>query len=216
MPNGLKPMVFVGSSLGALDVAQAVQSVLKDHADVRLWRYAFDLSTATLDNLFKVVERADFAVLVLGADDLTESFGVTQTSPRDNVIFELGLFMGKLGKDRVFGLRSAGQPLKIPSDLAGITLGSYEKNPGGDLRDAVATALYDALDRIRRLGPRPKMAMIRQHELADTMLGICKQCRISLANRSRRVQKRNRFPLSRMGCSQRKLVTWQDYSSPEL
>ena len=43
------------------------------------------------------LDRFDFAILVLTADDLVASRDVLSTAPRDNVLFELGLFMGGLG-----------------------------------------------------------------------------------------------------------------------
>jgi hypothetical protein len=76
-----------------------------------------------LDDLLRYVSVFDFAVLVLTADDLTSSKGRRTAAPRDNVIFELGLFMGVRGRRRAFAViapNKAGK-LKLPSDLAGNT-----------------------------------------------------------------------------------------------
>ena len=60
------------------------------------------LSTETLENLVAVLPKFDFAVLVLTGDDLTTSRHIKTASPRDNVVFETGLFMGRIGRERTF------------------------------------------------------------------------------------------------------------------
>ncbi|WP_291997248.1 nucleotide-binding protein [Candidatus Accumulibacter sp. ACC012] len=93
--------VFVGSSSEGLLVAKAVQKALDGFADVNLWSQGvFELSYSYLESLIKAIETSDFAVLVLTPDDLTQSRDHDAVSPRDNVVFELGLFMGRLGRNR--------------------------------------------------------------------------------------------------------------------
>ncbi len=72
------------------------------------------------------LEKHDFAVLVLTPDDVTESRGASQLSPRDNVLFECGLFMGRLGRERAFIVCDKSTKLKLPSDLAGVSLIPYD------------------------------------------------------------------------------------------
>ena len=52
---------------------------------------------------------------------MTESRGKPWPVPRDNVIFELGLFMGRLGKERAILMEPRDEDVKLPSDLAGVT-----------------------------------------------------------------------------------------------
>ncbi len=63
----------------------------------------------------------DFAVLVLTPDDMVQSRGTSSLTPRDNVLFELGLFMGGIGRDRTFVVHDRSQAMRMPSDLAGVT-----------------------------------------------------------------------------------------------
>ena len=121
-----KPLVFVGSSSEGLRVAQAVEELLSKNARVQLWTSeVFELGNTTLESLLLQLENTDFAVFVLTPDDRTASRDQGYASPRDNVIFESGLFMGKLGKRRTFLVYDSEHDTKLPSDLAGLTLAPY-------------------------------------------------------------------------------------------
>jgi Predicted nucleotide-binding protein containing TIR-like domain len=123
-----KPSVFVGSSREGLEIARAVQSQLEDVGEVELWNEGvFGLSHGTLESLVQALDTFDFAVLVLTPDDLIVSHGVEHNSARDNVLIELGLFMGRLGRGRTFLLYPRDGNVKIPSDLAGVTLATFSK-----------------------------------------------------------------------------------------
>ena len=97
------PSIFIGSSTEGLDVAREVELQLQNDGITTIWKDGvFGLGSGTLESLMKVLEQFDFAVMVLSPDDLIESRSQSYASPRDNVLFELGLFMGKLGRSRVF------------------------------------------------------------------------------------------------------------------
>jgi predicted nucleotide-binding protein len=101
-----KPSVFVGSSSEGVEFARAVRWHLRNDAEITLWNDGFFRPGVTfIETLVNSLPRFDFAILVFRADDLTTSHGVETFSPRDNVIFELGLFMGRLGRSRTFGTR---------------------------------------------------------------------------------------------------------------
>jgi len=90
-----RPSIFIGSSSEGLEVARSLRTQLNNDAEVTLWNEGvFTLSQGYLEALANALPRFDFAVLVFSADDQVESRGVTQIAPRDNVMFELGLFMG--------------------------------------------------------------------------------------------------------------------------
>lgn len=116
----LKPTIFIGSSKEGLTVVKALEGKLKNFAHIEVWTDIFELNKSNLDNLVSQVKFYDYAILVATGDDVTISRNKKSLSPRDNVIFEFGLFMGALGTSRVFFLVE--DNIKILSDLNGITL----------------------------------------------------------------------------------------------
>ena len=144
-----RPVVFVGSSRESLDIAQAIRVDL-DCTDVvvRLWADGvFGASQFPLIELEKQIQEADFAILVLGPDDEVVSRNEKFTAPRDNVIFELGLFMGALSHERTFMIIPRGRDIKIPTDLLGLTPMDYEP---GDNED-IAISLGPVCEQLRRI-----------------------------------------------------------------
>src|SRR5690242_18110395 len=94
--------VFVGSSTEGRIVAEHFQAALDSDAEVTVWHQGiFGASEYTMDSLEKAAQTSDFAVLVMTPDDTIEIRGETKSSPRGNVLIELGLFMGALGVKRV-------------------------------------------------------------------------------------------------------------------
>jgi len=150
----MKPSVFVGSSSEGLEVARAVEFQLQSDAEITIWNEGFfDLGHGYLETLVNSLERFDFAILILTADDLVTSREVTKQAPRDNVMFELGLFMGRLGRSRVFVVNDKAEGVKLPSDLAGVTLASYSGDrTDGNLIAAVSPACTRIRQAIRDLG----------------------------------------------------------------
>src|SRR5512144_1214252 len=128
----LRPGLFVGSSSEGLRIAEAVQVVLDPVCEVGLWTQGvFGLMQGSLESLVLAVPRFDFEMLVLTPDDLTVSRGRKRTAPRDNVLFELGLFIGALGRDRTFMLYDGTNPPVLPSDLAGVTAATFTPHATG-------------------------------------------------------------------------------------
>src|SRR6187431_3019853 len=125
-----KPRVFLGSSGKQAKLLQALTRGLEDVAYVEPWTTSFNPGTTTLERLLELTHQVDFAAFVFARDDWTtnsaaasEPSGVGQASPRDNVVFEAGLFGGVLGMRRTFILHASGA--KLPSDLLGLTLIRY-------------------------------------------------------------------------------------------
>lgn len=144
-----KPAVFVGSSSEGLEFARAVRGLLSQDAEVTLWNEEFfGLGSTFIETLMNALPRFDFAILVLTPDELVSSREVEAFGPRDNVLFELGLFMGRLGRSRTFILHQASAKLKIPTDLSGVTTATYEW-PRED--KSHKSAVGAACDRIRQV-----------------------------------------------------------------
>jgi len=118
--------VFIGSSSEGLRVANAIQSLLHHELIVEVWNQGtiFGLGNATLEDLEAAVLTYNFGIFVFTPDDQLESRGKARTVARDNVLFEFGLFVGKLTRKRAFIVRSP--EVSLPSDLAGINTASYD------------------------------------------------------------------------------------------
>src|SRR5262245_46414956 len=126
VPHVDKPSLFIGSASEGLEFVRAIGEQLAPDAEVTLWEEAFfSLGSTFIESLVNQLPRFDFAVLVLTSDDEVSSRGVQSFSPRDNVIFELGLFMVSLGRARTFGVYQADSMLKIPTDLLGMNQATY-------------------------------------------------------------------------------------------
>lgn len=155
-----KHRVFIGSSSESLRVAETLADTLKDEAEATIWNQGiFQLGQGTLESLVKSAVSFDFAVMVLGAEDLIRSRDEISMGPRDNVLFELGLFMGCLGPERTFMVYDADTPPRLPSDLEGITAATYSAREDGNLQAALNSAtlrLKTAFDRLGLLNGRRK------------------------------------------------------------
>ncbi len=122
-----KPKIFIGSSSEGIEIAQAVCEHLEKVFRVDIWNEdIFKLGLGNLESLMKVLDKFDFAVFILTPDDTIESRGLTSQSPRDNVIFECGLFTGRLGRERTFLVYNENSAIKIPSDWLGVTHACYK------------------------------------------------------------------------------------------
>ena len=147
--------VFIISSVEALPVARIIQNAFEhDKFTTTVWPDGvFKVASYTLQSLEDAIEDSDFAIAIAHADDLTECRGRDWPSPRDNVIFELGLFMGRLGKHRAILMEPRDEGVKLPSDLAGITTISDRHVPGRDAAALMAPACHALREHIVGLGP---------------------------------------------------------------
>jgi hypothetical protein len=121
-----KPRIFLGSSGEQTKLLRAIEKGLSDVADVEPWTTTFNPGRSTLDRLVELSQEVDFAAFVFAQDDWTTTATSQsgQASPRDNVVFEAGLFGGALGIRRTFILHAHGS--KLPSDLLGLTSVRYD------------------------------------------------------------------------------------------
>ena len=192
MPDArVRPSVFVGSSSEGLRIAQAIQVVLDPVCEVEIWSQGvFGLTQGTLESLVLALERFDFAVLVLTADDLTISRGTEQPVARDNVLFELGMFVGGLSRDRTFMLYDRTHPPALPTDLAGVTAATFEPHSSGNLQAALGAACTRIQTAIERLGVRESQKVQRLAEATETMEDAGSRMRelVRLLARSRKVE----------------------------
>ena len=151
----MRPKIFIGSSTEGLKIAQSIQVLLDKSCEVTIWSQGvFGLSQGTLESLVLALDKFDFAILVLTPDDMTISQEQTTQSPRDNVLFELGLFVGGIGRDRTFIVFDRSRQIKIPTDLAGITFASFQEHSDGNLLSSLGAPTTLIQNDILRLGVR--------------------------------------------------------------
>lgn len=154
-PNA-KPRVFVISSAEALPVARAIENAFAhDPFLTVVWANGvFRVTSYTLETLERELEAADFAIAIAHPDDVAQVRDVEWPTPRDNVVFELGFFMGSLGRDRAILMEPRGKGVKLPSDLAGITTINYRFDAGADGAALIAPACNNLREHIMVLGVR--------------------------------------------------------------
>ncbi|MFZ4185445.1 TIR domain-containing protein [Streptomyces pseudogriseolus] len=176
-----KPRIFIGSAGGAKDIVHALHEVLSVKAAPIAWYHddTIAASKTVIERLDKIAHsEVDGAVLVLTVDDLRKRDGSQSWTPRDNVIFELGLFIGSVGRDRTFGLLCShcAKKLTLPSDLFGVTWVEYQDprcngaSPTGDTvayLNQLATAVRPAADRILKGLEAAKVSPVRAPGLPD-------------------------------------------------
>jgi len=134
-----KPRIFIASSIESLDVADAININLDHQAEVTIWRNGtFKLSTGSIDSLVEKAKSVDFAIFIFTPDDISKIRDQSKNVVRDNVLFELGLFIGTLEKNRCFLVKPRDVDLHFPTDLLGLTPADYEANRSdNDLASAV-------------------------------------------------------------------------------
>lgn len=155
-PSNPVPFMFVACASESLPVAKAIQAhFVERDVVVEIWTdNVFKPSKGTLESLEGKLETADFTVAIFSADDKVESRGVEKVAPRDNTVFELGLFAGAIGRDRSFFAVQKGEDIKVPSDLAGITSLRFGLTKDGGGEPDIKEACGQIAERIYALGPR--------------------------------------------------------------
>jgi len=133
-----RPRVFIGSSTEGITIAEIIQLGLEHVVECTLWSQGvFGLSMGTLESLVNGVSKFDYGVLILTPDDLTTKRNATTNTPRDNVLFELGLFMGALGREHTFIVYGRDDKLDLPTDLAGVTAATFARRADNNLEAAL-------------------------------------------------------------------------------
>jgi len=164
----MKPTVFIGSSTERLPIARALKEILTDCADVTVWKEApeFVPGDSLLTGLIKVGQLYDFALLVFGQDDCTMMSDMPCANVRDNVLFELGLFIGHMGRERAFWLSPSGSKApSFPDDLKGIVYVDFDE-PDLANRAALLRSLAETrpriYQRISKLGFRNEVVPMKK------------------------------------------------------
>ncbi len=155
-PSNPHPLVFVACAAEALPVASAIQAHFEiGKTVVEIWTDGvFKPSQGTMESLEDKLSSADFCVAIFSADDKVESRGLESVAPRDNTVFELGLFAGAISRQRSFFAVQKDRDIKIPTDLAGITSLRFTMAGRDGVKPDIAEACALIEERIAALGPR--------------------------------------------------------------
>jgi CRP/FNR family cyclic AMP-dependent transcriptional regulator len=154
LPNPA-PKLFIMSSSEAKKVAEALRAGLEHDVFSKVWDDGvFFAGGYPLEALETQVNESDFAVAIAEPDDITESRGARAPTVRDNVLFELGLFMGKLTRYRTILIHPKIKDLKLPSDLQGLTLIPYEPGDESTISARIAPVCDKVREVVKKLGVR--------------------------------------------------------------
>lgn len=141
IPNpGRAQRIFLASSAEALGIAKALQEALEHDAQPTVWTQdVFAPSEYVLESLQRQADTSDYGVFIFSPDDVLRMRGIETPQARDNVVFELGLFIGALGRERCFVVQPRTIKMHLPSDLLGLTSITYDDDrEDGNLIAALA------------------------------------------------------------------------------
>ena len=176
-----KPRIFLGSSGKQAKLLQAITRGLAEVADVEPWTTTFNPGRSTLDRLVELSQEVDFAAFVFAQDDwtTTDASDSGEASPRDNVVFEAGLFGGALGIRRTFILHAQGS--KLPSDLLGLTSVRYDPAASSAEVRSINQKLRKAIETEGRRGPVEglwwQLSLTARSEFEPSALGLVRIAR---------------------------------------
>lgn len=122
--------IFVGSSSEAEQYDVEIRKILENHPDITpiSWKDEFTPGEFGLESLERIKKEVDASIIIASSDDKVWYRGTEAFAPRDNVLFELGLFISQLGKERVALIlveNEKGEKARIPTDLAGLNQLDY-------------------------------------------------------------------------------------------
>lgn len=123
----MKSTLFIGSSVEGKKYADALQRNLARKVHARVWTQGiFRAGNYILEDLLAALSKHDFAAFIFLPEDIAIIRGVREPAVRDNLIFELGLFIGRVGRKRAFFIKPLGAELHLPSDLKGINASEFD------------------------------------------------------------------------------------------
>lgn len=187
MPTSEPPVrLFIGSSSEGSAIARNLAAELENHTNCEVTRWdvnVFEPGGYTLDSLLRQADSADFAILVATPDDMVVVRGKESASMRDNVLLELGIFLGALGRERAYLLAPSDTELRIPSDLLGLTRLPYRTRADGDMRAAVNAAVLQVEEQIKSRGHhRPRATEPAQLSISSERGALDKEVERLCAN----------------------------------
>jgi predicted transcriptional regulator len=178
-----KPRLFIASSAESLPIAEAINVNLDHDFEITIWKNGtFKLSSSTIDDLVEKSSVVDFALFIFAPDDITSIKNREEHTVRDNVIFEMGLFVGAIGKSRSFILKPRDVEMHLPTDVLGVTPADYDATRSdGDLVSATNRACSLIKTEVDRLG------LINHASLSETKKIIANPANYELKDQDYRI-----------------------------
>lgn len=153
----MKPSIIIFSSKKSLPVAEGIRDNLQDVFHPELWTEGLfdEHNTIPLWVFLKKLMCYDCAAVVLGDDDVRqkEGLGDDELVPRDNVIFELGAAMARMGPQKTFIFTPADKNVILPSYFRGVMVKRYRHETGarGDYKASTGSACGDVKRHLKTL-----------------------------------------------------------------
>lgn len=161
----MKPKIFIGSSRESISIANKIAEKLNDVAECQLWHdNFFELNESYFASLTEGAILFDYGIFIASADDMVRSRDVEKQAARDNIIFEFGLYLGKLGKERSFFLKERG--LDLPSDLEGIKLLEFDNSDDDKLESTLSNIASVLINHIEKEKDKHRLSFIPSTILA--------------------------------------------------
>lgn len=162
--------IFIASSSEGISIANvlrtALQAELGGNARVELWSHKFEFGDTAIESLETISDEADFAIVVMTPDDKATIRRANKVIPRDNLVFEQGLFIGALGRQRSIVALDPKDRLKLPSDVLSVTALNFDSSSPENLATSLQAGCVRLARHIAEIGARPKWLAERRATIA--------------------------------------------------
>lgn len=155
-----KPKVFIASSSEGINIAYALQTLMERDVECTIWdQGVFSPSSYILLDILNILKKVDYGIFVFTFDDFTVMRDTEKYVARDNVIFELGIFLGHLGKEQCFIVQPRDvENVHLPTDLLGIETIYYDNNrEDNNLEGALGTVKHSIVKSIKKQNSQVKV-----------------------------------------------------------
>lgn len=148
-------VIFIVASKANLAMAREIQNRLAgDNVSVTLWTDGtFHSAQTSVESLLTTLKGSDFAVLLTAPAASSGEPAARNGDDRDNLVFELGLFTGLLGRERTFVVKPRDEEIHIPTHLMGFAPLEYTPGPPETLAERMNPVCNDLGRTVRLLGP---------------------------------------------------------------
>jgi predicted nucleotide-binding protein len=121
---------------------------------VKIWEKGiFNAGPTPIEDLVRIVAECDFGIMIVTPDDKVVSRGENHNAPRDNVVFELGLLIGAIGRHRTFIVSPRKADIKIPTDLLGVTTLAYDNTKSSWQESEISIVSNEIRKAVTNIGP---------------------------------------------------------------